>query len=74
VPGRRDGDHRTAGIEIFDQPGGCVPPVVMVPVDGGQHDPHRITKPAGIDGERTQRSNSARSRCDIHARRQCHMP
>jgi hypothetical protein len=46
----------------------------MVPVDGGQHDPHRITKPAGIDGERTQRSNSARSRCDIHARRQCHMP
>jgi hypothetical protein len=34
----------------------------------------RITKPAGIDGERTQRSNSARSRCDIHARRQRHTP
>jgi hypothetical protein len=29
-------------MEIFDKPGGCVPPVAMVPVDGGvgQHDPH----------------------------------
>jgi hypothetical protein len=38
VPGRRDRDYRTAGIEIFDQPGGCVPPVAMVPVDGGVGD------------------------------------
>jgi hypothetical protein len=29
-------DYRTAGIEIFDQPGGCGPPAAMVPVDGGQ--------------------------------------
>jgi hypothetical protein len=30
--------YRTAGIEIFDQPGGCVPPAAMVPVDGGVGD------------------------------------
>jgi len=29
---------RTAGIEIFDQAGGCVPPAAMVPVDGGVGD------------------------------------
>jgi hypothetical protein len=29
---------RTAGIEIFDQAGTCVPPVAMVPVDGGVDD------------------------------------
>jgi hypothetical protein len=30
--------YRTAGIEIFDQPGGCVPPAAMVPVEGGVGD------------------------------------
>jgi hypothetical protein len=64
-------------MEMFDQPGGCVPPVAMVPVDGGVGGVLtriRITKPASIDGERTQRSNSARSRGDIHARRRRHRP
>ena len=35
-PARRD--YRIAGIEIFDQPGGCVPLVAMVPVYGGVGD------------------------------------
>jgi hypothetical protein len=77
VPGRRDRDYRTVGMEMFDQPGGCVPPVAMVPVDGGVGDVPsriRITKLAGIDGERTQRSESARSRGDIHVRRRRHRP
>jgi hypothetical protein len=64
-------------MEMFDQPGGCVPPVAMVPVDDGIGDiltRLHTTKLAGIDGERTQRSDSARSRGDIHVRRRRHRP
>ena len=38
MPGRRDRDYRTAGIEIFDQGGGSVSPAAIMPVDGGVGD------------------------------------
>jgi hypothetical protein len=43
------------------------------PAAGASTTRTRITKPVGIDDERTQRSNSARSRCGIHARRERHI-